>query len=123
MPSWKPRNTSRAKELRNTATPAERHLWRHLSRSQLGAKFSRQIPLGPYFADFLCRSHWIVIELDGHSHDLVPEQDDARDRWMETQGYKVLRFTNADVMANVEGVVEAIRQALTEVSAQGSGQP
>ena len=55
MPEWKPRNTERARELRNAATPAERALWRYLARSQLGAKFSRQMPVGPFYADFLCR--------------------------------------------------------------------
>ncbi len=121
MPDWKPRNTARARGLRNAATPAERLLWPYLSRSQLGAKFSRQMPLGPYFSDFLCRSHKLVVEIDGHSHDVAPERDAARDRWMTAQGYTVLRFTNADVTANVEGVAEAIRQKLTEASNKVSG--
>ncbi len=57
MPEWKQRDTERARELRNAATPTERALWRYLSRSQLGAKFSRQMQVGPYFADFLCRDY------------------------------------------------------------------
>lgn len=63
---------------------------------------------GQEFADFLCRDLMIVVELDGHSHDLRPEHDAARDRWMTKAGYQVLRFTNADVQGNVEGVVTAI---------------
>lgn len=114
VPDWKPRNTPRARELRNAATPAERVLWRHLSRGQLGAKFSRQMPLGPFFADFLCRSARLVVELDGFSHALRPEHDSARDRWMRAEGWRVLRFANAEVMGNVEGVVTAIRLALAE---------
>jgi len=55
MPDWNPRNTLRARALRRAAPPAERALWQHLARSQLGAKFSRQMPVGPWFADFLCR--------------------------------------------------------------------
>lgn len=109
---FKPRNTARAQALRNSATPAERLLWQHISRSQLGAKFSRQMPVGPYFADFLCRSHQLVVELDGVSHDREPARDEQRDRAMAAGGYRVLRFMNADVLGNVEGVVAAIRVAL-----------
>ncbi len=109
MPDWKPRNTARARTLRREATPAERALWPYLARSQLGTKFSRQMPLGPFFADFLCRELSLVIELDGHSHDVAPERDAPRDTWMAAHGFTVLRFTNAEVQGNVEGVVTAIR--------------
>jgi len=104
-PQWKPRNTDRARALRHHATPAERALWAQLARSRLGAKFSRQMPVGPFFADFLCRELKLVIELDGFSHDLAPERDAARDLWMEREGYTVLRFANAEVHGNLEGVV------------------
>jgi BirA family biotin operon repressor/biotin-[acetyl-CoA-carboxylase] ligase len=109
MPDWTPRNTVRARSLRREATPAERALWAYLARSQLGAKFSRQMPVGPFFADFLCRDLGLVVELDGASHDLAPERDGRRDAWMAEHGVTVLRFANADVHANVEGVVIAIR--------------
>ena len=109
MPDWKPRNTERARQLRKSATPAERALWNHLARSQLGVKFSRQMPVGPYFADFLCRELKLVIECDGHSHDVAPERDATRDSWMAREGFTVLHFTNADVLGNVDGVVAAIR--------------
>ncbi|ASJ90090.1 endonuclease domain-containing protein [Porphyrobacter sp. CACIAM 03H1] len=110
MPDWKPRDTARARSLRREATPAERALWVFLSRSQTGAKFSRQMPVGPWFADFLCRELLLVVELDGFSHDVTPERDARRDAWMAAHGYTVLRFTNEDVHSNVEGVVSAIRQ-------------
>jgi BirA family biotin operon repressor/biotin-[acetyl-CoA-carboxylase] ligase len=109
MPDWKPRNTARARTLRREATPAERALWPYLARRLLGAKFSRQMPLGPFFADFLCRELLLVIELDGHSHDVAPQRDVQRDAWMAAHGFAVLRFSNSDVHANVEGVVTAIR--------------
>lgn len=115
MPNWQPRNTNRARTLRRQATPSEHALWEHLSRSQLGAKFSRQMPVGPYFADFLCRELKLVIELDGHSHDVAPERDAARDRWMRESGYDVLRFTNTDVAENIEGVVQAISAKIEEL--------
>ena len=109
MPDWKDRDTKRARDLRNAATPAERLLWQHLARNQQGAKFSRQMPVGPFFADFLCRSLRLIVECDGISHDRTSEADARRDAWMEAQGYTVLRFTNAEVLGSVEGVVAAIR--------------
>jgi very-short-patch-repair endonuclease len=115
MPDWKPRNTGRARELRTCATPAERLLWRYLARSQLGAKFSRQMPLGPYFADFLCRELRLVVEIDGFSHDLRPDHDAARDRWLHGEGYRVLRFTNAEVLGDAEAAAVAIGTAIKEM--------
>jgi very-short-patch-repair endonuclease len=110
MPDWKPRNTERARALRHAASPAERSLWRYLSRSQLGAKFSRQMPVGPYFADFLCRELKLIVELDGWSHNVAPERDARRDAWLKQEGYQVLRFANADVTGDVEAVVTAIHE-------------
>jgi len=112
VPTFYPRDTKRARSLRNQATPAERLLWRYLSRSQLGVKFSRQLPVGPYFADFLCRELKLIVELDGFSHDVRPERDVARDAYLIGHGYSVLHFSNADVAGNVEGVVMAIREAI-----------
>ncbi len=112
MPKFRNRDTSRARELRTAATPAERQLWRYLSNSQLGAKFSRQMPVGPFFADFLCRERKLIIELDGHSHDISPSRDIGRDRYLQDAGYRVLRFPNVEVHANVEGVITVIRLAL-----------
>ena len=119
MPEWKPRNTARARSLRAEATPAERLLWRYLARSRLGVRFSRQMPVGPYFADFLCRELKLVVELDGFSHEARQAHDRARDRWLQAEGYRVLRIANAEVMANGEGVVAAIQLAIAEL--RGSG--
>ena len=110
--TFRPRNTKRARDLRNNATPAERKLWVYLSNSQLGAKFSRQMQVGAFFVDFLCRRRKLVVEIDGYSHDVAPERDVWRDAVLRANGYRVLHFTNDDVMKNTEGVVEAIRLAL-----------
>ena len=115
MAKFRPRDTQRARELRNQATPAERQLWRYLARGQLGAKFSRQMPVGPYFADFLCRELMLVVELDGFSHEMRQEADAVRTRVIEAAGYRVLRFTNAEVLGNVEGVAWAIQTVVMEV--------
>jgi very-short-patch-repair endonuclease len=113
---FKPRNTARAKALRNQATPAERLLWTALSNRKVdGYKFSRQIPVGPYFADFLCREARLVVELDGYSHDMNQEYDQRRDAFMVEQGFTVRRFANADVMNNLDGVVRTVALALAEI--------
>jgi len=70
------------------------------------------MPIGPYVADFLCREAKLVVELDGISHDNRQEQDRRRDAYLREQGYWTLRFTNADVMVNLEGVLMAILAAL-----------
>jgi len=70
------------------------------------------MPVGPFFADFFCREKRLIVELDGHSHDVQPGRDEARDRYLYDEGYLVLRFANAEVHANVEGVVTAIEIAL-----------
>lgn len=121
MPEWKPRNTTRARKLRRAATPAERALWVYLSRGQLGAKFSRQMPVGPWFADFLCRELALVVELDGHSHDVAPGRDVRRDMWMAERGFTVLRFANADVFTNAEGVVVTVRMEVERLRGMREG--
>ena len=124
MPDWKPRDTARARALRREATPAERRLWAFVARNQLGAKFSRQMPVGPWFADFLCRELALVVELDGFSHDVTPHRDAQRDAWMAERGFTVLRFANADVHGNVDGVVTAIRQEVERLRGlQGRAHP
>ena len=111
------RDTRRARELRKQGTPAEIKLWQSLSKRQLhGFKFSRQIPIGPYFADFVCRSAKLVIEVDGPSHDVQVEYDCARTELIEGQGYRVIRFSNMDVLQNLEDVLATIGRVLTEMS-------
>ncbi len=110
MPDRRP--TRFAQSLRNNATLAERYLWRHLSRRQLeGHKFSRQMPVGPFVCDFLCREARLVIEVDGGQHN-DSRRDQSRTAYLNAEGYRVIRFWNNDVMGNVEGVVEAIRAEL-----------
>ena len=111
---FRDRDTLRARELRNAATPMERKLWRYLSNSQLGAKFVRQLKVEGFFADFLCRQRKLIVEVDGHSHDVAPGRDEMRDVVLQRAGYRVLHFSNAEVRNNVEGVVEVIRLALRD---------
>jgi very-short-patch-repair endonuclease len=95
-------------------TRAETLLWRHLKAHRLGGlAFRRQTPMGAYIADFVSHSHWLVIELDGESHDFESRQqaDAKRDAWFASRRYRVLRFTNDDVMKNLEGVILTIAEA------------
>ncbi len=113
MPNWRKRNTERARKLRREATPAERALWRHLSNSKLGGfKFSRQMQIGPFYCDLLCRQERLAIELDGFSHDVQPGRDKWRDRILAEYGIRVLHFTNEDVFKHMEGVMFEIERAL-----------
>jgi len=102
-----------ARKLRNEATPAERKLWGFLSRRQrLGFKFSRQMPVGPFVCDFMWRSAKLVIEVDGGQHDWMAEADRQRTAYIESQGYRVIRFWNNDVIDRIEGVVGEIERVL-----------
>ncbi len=112
----------RAKTLRKNQTTAEQKLWQTLRREQLGAKFRRQHPIGAYIVDFYARDKGIVIEVDGESHDRPEAQayDAARDRYLQSLGLTVLRFTNDQVYHNLEGVIDRIQAHLetTEASDQ-----
>jgi very-short-patch-repair endonuclease len=92
-------------------TRAETLLWRHLKASRLGGLgFRRQSHMGNSIADFVAHSCKLVVEVDGESHDFESRlrHDERRDAWFASRGYRVLRFTNDDVMKNLEGVVLAI---------------
>jgi len=110
---FRPRETLKAQRLRREAPPPERRLWQAISKRQLeGWKFSRQMPIGPYVADFLCREAKLVVELDGISHDVRQDEDRRRDGYLRAQRYQTLRVANADVMSNLEGVLMTILAAL-----------
>ena len=99
---------NRAKRLRADLTAPERKLWNAIRANRIGVKFQRQVVLAPYIADFAARSERLVIELDGDTHAGREGYDSARTASLQQRGYRVLRFTNSDVMANLEGVVHAI---------------
>ncbi|WP_245409695.1 endonuclease domain-containing protein [Allosphingosinicella vermicomposti] len=105
-------SVDRARGLRHNATEAEKRLWKALRESLGPAKFRRQVPVGPYFADFLSFSAKLIVEVDGGQHALQSEQDAARTHFLKSQGYRVLRFWNNDVLENTPGVLETIAAAL-----------
>eukprot|EP00752_Nemacystus_decipiens_P001150 g1150.t1 len=101
----------RAKALRRNATEAEKRLWAKLRGRQLaGLKIRRQEPIGRYIVDFVCYEAALVIELDGGQH-AESVRDAARDAWLTAQGFRVLRFWNADLFENEEGVLQTIADA------------
>jgi very-short-patch-repair endonuclease len=103
--------TTRARELRRNSTAAENKLWSFLRGRQLeGFKFNRQEPIGLYFVDFACRKGKLVIEIDGPSHDEpgAANYDAVRTEFLESQGYRVLRFSNDAIFGELDPVLESI---------------
>ncbi len=106
------RQRDRARALRANLTDAERALWQKIRGKQLGAKFRRQAPVGPYIADFLSHEARLVIEVDGGQHGATEEYDVSRTAYIEEQGFKVLRFWNNEVLENMDGVLIRVMEVL-----------
>jgi very-short-patch-repair endonuclease len=103
----------RARDLRRNLTNAERRLWSQLRLRQIeGHRFRRQRPVGPYVVDFICLEQRLVIEVDGGQHAERTSQDAKRDAWLRSQGYRILRYWNNEVLSQTEGVVQVIMGAL-----------
>jgi very-short-patch-repair endonuclease len=99
--------------LRRRQTDAERRLWARLRDRRLqGAKVVRQVPLGPYIVDFCCREPKLIVELDGGQHAMRVAYDTSRTAFLEGLGYLVLRFRDNDALANTDGVLVRITEAL-----------
>ena len=102
----------RARAMRREPTPAERTMWSLLRGSRLaGLKFRRQAPLGDYIADFVCHFPKVIVECDGGQH-ADSAYDAARDAWLQSQGFTVLRFWNGEVIERPRGVADTILRAL-----------
>jgi very-short-patch-repair endonuclease len=105
----------RARELRHELTPAERRLWSRLRNHQLeGMHIRRQHTLAHFIVDFYYAPSRLVIEIDGDSHADQVEYDARRTEWLTTRGYRVIRFTNEDVLKRLEAVLEQISAACRE---------
>jgi very-short-patch-repair endonuclease len=113
---------SRARSLRRNATDAERVLWCGLRETLPQAKWRRQVPVGPYFADFLSFSAKLVIEVDGSQHNEAADYDAERTAFLAGRGYKVLRFWNNDVLNNRDGVLASIAASLPLPAGEGRGE-
>lgn len=113
MPRQQPELTRFAREMRQDPTRAEAVLWWSLRGRALGVRFRRQVPIGPFIADFACFSHRLIVEIDGLTHDEGKEEHDRRrDRWLRAEGWAVIRVTDDDVWSNRPGVLELILHTL-----------
>ncbi|MXY22337.1 MAG: endonuclease domain-containing protein [Dehalococcoidia bacterium] len=110
-------NTARARQLRKNLTDAERALWEILRKRQVsGYRFRRQAPIGPYIVDFVCFENRLVIEVDGGHHADQVDYDTARTAWLETEGFRMIRFWNNQVLEETDAVREAIFMAVRRLS-------
>ncbi|HUE79758.1 MAG TPA: DUF559 domain-containing protein [Sphingomicrobium sp.] len=110
--SLKPDAIERARRLRLNSTDAEARLWRALRENMPHEKWRRQVPIGPYFADFASHRAKLIIEVDGSQHADAIEADAARTSLLKSHGYRVLRFWNNEVAQNLDGVLATIAAAL-----------
>ena len=119
---------SNARRLRSNLTDAESCLWKRLrSRQLLGIRFRRQAPIGKYVVDFISYEANLIIELDGGQHALQQAYDERRTAWLESQGFRVLRFWNHDVLQKMDAVLEVVCGLLTpptlSLPHKGGGHP
>src|SRR5438128_2662552 len=107
-------NRDLAHQLRKNMTDTERFAWFRLRQRQLaGYKFRRQVPLGPYIVDFVGLEGRLILEFDGGQHADHLDYDEQRTRWLESQGFRLMRFWNNEVLQEWEAVEEMILDALT----------
>jgi very-short-patch-repair endonuclease len=107
-----PTGYEKARRLRKELTPAEQKLWAHIRDDQLGVNFRRQHAISNYIVDFVCIKKKLIIELDGSQHIDQQEYDTERTIYLQSQGYKVLRFWNNDVMKDINSVIHTIQLKL-----------
>jgi very-short-patch-repair endonuclease len=107
--------------MRREPVATEELFWNRIRNRKLGGfKFKRQFPIDPYIVDFVCLEKKLIVELDGSLHDDQIAYDEGRDRYLESNGYRVMRFENGEVVEYLSTVLEAILQALKTPSPQPS---
>jgi very-short-patch-repair endonuclease len=122
MRTAQPWRTNRARALRDASTSAEDKLWDALRNRRLGGlKFARQVAIGTYFADFVCRELKLVVEVDGATHSTAAEAayDETRTHFLEANGYHVFRAHNAEVFENLDGVLETLLEVANGLKLRG----
>lgn len=113
-PRSNPSTKRKAIQLRKDSTPAERKLWAAIRNDKLGVTFRRQHAVGNYIPDFVCIEKKLVVELDGSQHLEQQEYDEERTKFLNSLGYKVIRFWNNEVTKNIDGVILAIIHAMED---------
>ncbi|MBS1635061.1 MAG: leucine--tRNA ligase [Bacteroidetes bacterium] len=107
-----------ARENRRPQTEAEDLVWQQVRNNKLGFKFRRQHAVGTYIADFICLEKGLIVEIDGEIHELTKERDENRTAVLEQLGFKVIRFTNAEVKQNINDVIARIREVCNSTPSQ-----
>ncbi|MBL0328209.1 MAG: methionine synthase [Bacteroidetes bacterium] len=110
-------NIENAKEHRSNQTEAEKIVWEHLRAKQTNYKFRRQHLIDKYIVDFVCLDKMLVVEIDGKYHEQIKEQDDLRTSVLESLGFRVIRFTNEEVISDIDSVIRKIKESCEVVSA------
>jgi len=120
IPKWNTANPytysilkDKRKEMRDTMTEAESVLWEHIRSKKLGVKFRRQHIIGNYIPDFVALSHKLILEVDGEIHKYQKEQDEQRTFELNEKGYKVIRFTNEEVLHNIYSILDKIKREVS----------
>ena len=109
-----------ARRLCVNQTDAEAVLWNRIRNRQIdGHKFVRQVPIGDYICDFVCLSERVIVEVDGSQHVRAVAYDSRRDAILRSNGFRILRFWNADVMARIDTVLDTIFEALVRGDIDG----
>jgi very-short-patch-repair endonuclease len=108
---------ARARTLRHNMTEAERRVWQILRSQQIkGFKFRRQVSIGRYIADFVCHEVRLIVEIDGGQHDRLSPREAERRGFLQNEGYRILRFWNDGVPANLDGVHQTIAEELGRIT-------
>lgn len=102
--------------LRQNMTEAEKHLWERLNKNQLGVRFKAQHPIDIFIVDFYCHLYRLMVEIDGEIHLSQKEYDEGRTAELERFDLKIIRFTNQEVLNNVDWVVEEIKKHLKQTA-------
>jgi very-short-patch-repair endonuclease len=105
------RQRKHARAMRRVMTDAELKLWNELRAHRLmGLGFRRQVPIGPFIADFACAAHRLIVEVDGsqHAEAEAVERDEARTEYLQSRGWRILRFWNGDVIRDIDNVCSHI---------------
>ena len=111
---FRPTLRERARTMRSHMTTAELKLWSRLRGDQLlGLRFRRQHVFGPFIVDFYCASRALIVEVDGDSHADQERYDEARTEYLNSRGLREVRFTNSDVLGNIDGVLSEIERLCT----------
>jgi very-short-patch-repair endonuclease len=121
MPLASRSQIERGRQLRAQMTDAEVRLWMRLRGKQIGGhRFRRQVPVGPYIVDFISKKAHLIVEVDGGQHLAAVKRDEHRTAWLQSRGFRVVRFWDNDVLQRTDSVMESIRVALLEATTQPS---